>query len=388
MSTSNKRAAKVLVVGGGVGGLVGANALARLLASEIANGSIEVTVIDRSSQHYYQPSFLFVVMNLEQPSRTHRSVRSLLDNRVTFVQAEVDAIDLAARRVVLVGGQSLSYDFLLVAPGVRLDRESIPGLALTEHFYSLESAEVLRQRLGDLEGGHVVVGVSSLPYKCPPAPLEMVLMLDSALRSAGRRDSFQLSFAFPMPIPFPGPGLAGPIGAMLQERSIEQVLSFELASVEEHRELVSTSGQRVPFDLAVVIPPNAPDAVVDRSSFPGGGWIAVDKMTLEVPGLEGVYALGDAAGLPTSKNGSGAELQAQVAARRIRDRLHDVTPTDTYDGTGMAFMVTGLDEAALISSNYTRQASQMSPSRPMHWMKLLYNELYWSLTVKGKLSGE
>lgn len=162
--------AQILILGGGVAGSVIANRLARRLNPGEAN----VAVIDQTGRHSYQPGFLEVACGRIRPDELVRPERTLLDKRVGLRVGEVCRIDTEERRVILADGAEIRFDYLVIATGAELARDQVPGLAAGgHHYHSAGAALDLCRALERFRGGHLVMGVTSLPYKCPPGPPDL-----------------------------------------------------------------------------------------------------------------------------------------------------------------------------------------------------------------------
>ena len=163
--------AKVVVLGGGVGGTLVANLLHKELGRDAS-----VTVVDPTGMHVYQPGFLYVALGQANGRWLTRDERTLLRRGVELVVERAVRIHPEAGTVQLERGGSLDYDYLVLSTGARLVPEQVPGLAEATHeFYSLEGAQRLREELSRFKGGRIHVGIAGIPYKCPPAPIEFML---------------------------------------------------------------------------------------------------------------------------------------------------------------------------------------------------------------------
>ena len=155
---------RVLVLGGGSGGLVAANKVKRLLGKEV-----EVTLVDRNTHHEFMPAYPWVAFGMREPEAIRRPLANLEKRGIRYLQATVEALDPERNRVKTTAGE-LSYDYLIVSLGA----EALPSPAQDGHApWSLEGALKLREALRTFKGGKVVVGVSSPYYPCPPAPYEV-----------------------------------------------------------------------------------------------------------------------------------------------------------------------------------------------------------------------
>jgi len=190
---------RILILGGGVGGTLTANLLSRRLHAEIDRGDVELTILDADGAHVYQPGFMYIAMGGEREERLRKPERSLLDDRVRLVIGTAARVDESARTVTLTDGTILPYDELVLATGSRILPEAIEHFDTeAEHFYSAAAALHLRHALDAFEGGKVVVGIASMPYKCPPAPLEVSFLIEAELRERGLREKSEVHFCSPI----------------------------------------------------------------------------------------------------------------------------------------------------------------------------------------------
>ena len=181
---------RIVILGGGVGGTLTANLLARRLSRRIKREEATITVVDWTGNHVYQPGFMYIAMNGDKADKLQRPERTLLDKRVELVVGEVSRVDELERTVVLSDGRALRYDYLVLATGSRITPDEVPHYATeAHHFYNAPSALRLRHALDDFVGGRIVVAIAGMPYKCPPAPLEVSLLIESELRQRGLRTS-------------------------------------------------------------------------------------------------------------------------------------------------------------------------------------------------------
>jgi len=189
----------VLVLGGGVGGTLVANLISRKIKKQIDAGEARVTVVDATGEHLYQPGYMYIAMGNQDPKSLRKPERRLLDDRVDLVIGTITKIDEESRQVELADGTKLDYDELILSLGSRILPETIEHFEEeAHHFYSEEAAAKLRKALDSFTGGKVVVGIASMPYKCPPAPLEVVFLIEAELRERGLRDKSELHYCSPI----------------------------------------------------------------------------------------------------------------------------------------------------------------------------------------------
>ena len=373
----------VVILGGGVGGTIVAN----LVAKEVGDRA-RITLVDPTGIHVYQPGFLYVAVGQEQPTSIQRAESQLLRDDVKLVIDTATLVDPEARKVILKSGRTLRYDELLLATGSRTVMDEVPGGIAAHDFYTMQGAVRLFHTLKDFEGGTIVVGVAGIPYKCPPAPVEFVFLLDDYLRGRGIRERSQIKLLSPLNRAFTIEATSKLVQPILAERGIELTGFFNVESVDPVAKTVtSLEGETVGYDLLILVPPHRGQKVIEDSRLGDErGWVPVDKNTLKHTKFANVWAIGDATNIPISKSGSVAHYEASVAAAEIVAAVKgEAPPAHVYDGKVMCFLETGRGEATTISFDYDHPPVSPSPARRWHWAKALFNKTYWHTVPQGRL---
>jgi sulfide:quinone oxidoreductase len=387
---------RILVIGGGVGGTLVANLIGRKLRHEIAGKQAAVTVIDTLGEHVYQPGFMYIAMGGERAERLRRPEKSLLDARIELVVGEVVQIDETTARVTvsdaLGGEQSLSYDYLVLATGSRILPELIPDFETeTHHFYSAEAAARLRGALDAFTGGRVVIGIAGMPYKCPPAPLEVAFLIEAELRERGLRDRSSIDFCSPIGRAFTIESVSEMATPVLEQKGIGLHTFFNVESIDADRHMLqSLEGEELPYDLLILVPPHrGAQVLVDAGLAPApGGWLPTDRETLQVGGRANVFALGDATDLPLSKAGSTAHFEAPVVAERVAalvQRRDIDLAKGRYHGRVMCFFEIGDGKGTLLRFDYDHPPRPPRPNRIWHLGKVIFNKTYWHTVPRGRV---
>ncbi len=374
----------VLVLGGGTGGIVAANRLAR----ELGDGH-KVVLVERDPVYRFAPSFLWVMSGVRQPEQVSADLRRLTRHGVELTHSEVRAIDADASRVETSTG-SVPYDRLVVALGAELAPDALSGFDEAAHnVYTLEGALSAGRALRSFEGGRVVVLVSRLPYKCPAAPYETALLAEALLRRHGVRSRTSIDIYTPEPFPMPtaGPILGEALRGILEQRSITFHPEKAVERIEPTtRELVLADGERAGYDLLLGIPPHrAPAPVRDSDLAAESGFVPVDRATLATK-AEGVFAVGDVTTIPIAggkflpKAGVFADSQAEVVARRIVAELRGRAPSRVFEGKGACFVEMGDGVAAYATGDFYAEHEPRvrlrRPGRHWHLAKVAF-EKYW-----------
>ena len=382
---------RVLILGGGVGGTLVANLLVRKLRREIARGEAEVTLVDEKGQHVYQPGFMYIAMGGERAERLRRPERSLLDREVQLRVGKITRIDEATGTVALEDGSEIGYDQLVIATGSRIVPEEIEHFAEeAQHFYTPEAALKLRQALDAFRGGKIVIGIAGMPYKCPPAPLEVAFLIESELRDRGLRERTEMHYCSPIGRAFTIESVSEMATPILEQKGIELHTFFNVESIDQERKVVqSLEGEELPYDLLILVPPHrGAKVVIDSGLAPASGWLPTDHHTLLVGGRPNVYAIGDATDLPLSKAGSTAHFEAPIVAERITAAIQGRAPSGKhadYTGKVMCFFEVGDGKGTLLQFDYDHPPKPPTPNRFWHLGKIVFNKTYWHTVPRGRV---
>jgi sulfide:quinone oxidoreductase len=383
---------RIVIVGGGVGGTLTANLLARKLAKRIDHGDAEVAVIDATGAHVYQPGFMYIAMGGERAEKLVKRERALLDRRVRLVVGTVNRVDEATRTVSLTDGTVLPYEHLVLATGARILPEAIEHFeAEAHHFYTAEAALKLRRALDAFKGGKIVIGIASMPYKCPPAPLEVAFLIESELRERGLRTASEIHYASPIGRAFTIESVSEMATPILAEKGIELHTFFNVETIDPERKVVqSLEGEELPYDLLILVPPHkGQQFLMDSGLAPApGGWLPTDRHTLKVGGRPNVYALGDATDLPLSKAGSTAHFEAPVIVEEIAAAVAGRAPAGkhaSYEGNVMCFFEIGDGKGTLLQFDYDHPPKPPKPNALWHLGKIVFNKTYFHTVPKGRV---
>jgi sulfide:quinone oxidoreductase len=343
---------RVLVLGGGFGGVAAANRLRGLLPADD-----EIVLVDRRTHFMMGFRKTAAVIGREPMEEGMRPLSALRAKGIDVRQADIDAIEPAARAAT-VGGERIEADALIVALGAQTVPGAVPGLA--EHAYNVyETHDVPRaaEAFASLDAGRLAIGIFGVPYKCSPAPYELALLANDRLRERGSRAT--VTVFTPQPMSLPVLGKAG--CASIEDRLAGQMIEFRPDSKAERVEsgrVVLAGGGEIGFDVLFAVPPHrVPQVVVDAGLAEPGGWVKVDPRTLETS-FEGVYAIGDVVGIPMAnkqpfpKAGVFADSEGRVVGERIAAGLSGREPDSIFDGEGYCFLEIGGGEAMYVRGNF------------------------------------
>lgn len=339
---------RVLVLGAGFGGLE----LTSILSDEFGD-ELDLTLVDRSDHFVFGFSKLDVMFGHATPEGVRLPYSSIVKPGVQFRKESISAIDPIARRVRTDAG-SYAADILVIALGADYDVTATPGLAEGgNEFYSVAGATRLRDIIPTFSHGHAVVGVTSTPFKCPPAPSEAALLLHDDLTRRGVRDACSISLVMPFgtPIP-PAPDASRVLMGAFAERGITFVPDRLVRALDPGRHMVVLDdGSELPYDLFLGIPKHRVPDVVAASGMTEDGWIPVDRGTLMTK-FPGVFAIGDVNSVGTPKAGVFSEGAGRVVAEILTAQFRGAPPPPPYGGAGSCYIEFGAGAVGRVDVNF------------------------------------
>ena len=390
----------LLILGGGTAGTIMANHLRKRLGT----ADWRITVVDRSSQHLYQPGFLFLPFGIYGEKDIIRQTIDFLPEGVDFVQAEIDRVTPETHAVTLQDGRNINYDLLIVATGCRTAPEETEGMLGPKwrdnihDFYTLDGARALRSKLASWPGGRLVIHLNEMPIKCPVAPLEFSFLADTFFRNKGLREKVSLTYVTPLSGAFTKPKASKKLSHLLKDKGIELVADFTAEKIDQERNvLVCYDGREVPYDLLVTIPTNMGDDAIQRSGLGDDlNFMATHKHTLQSLTFPDVFVIGDATNLPASKAGSVAHFESETLTDNILLYLAGKPLKEEFDGHSNCFIESGNGKALLIDFSYEHEPHEgpfpfpfgpmrlLEESRINHWGKHAFRWVYWNLLLKAR----
>ncbi len=376
---------RILIVGGGMGGTILANNLARRLAAELRSGKARITMLSASDKHMYQPGLLYLAVGRMAPDELYRDQASLLEHDIEFHVDPVEEFRLDKNEVRAKSGKVHGYDILAIATGSRPVPEEIPGLAENaEQFYTEESAIKMFKRLQAFQGGRIVLAMG-VPHKCPMAPLEIIFMLYDYFKDRGMLDKVKLHYTYPIGRVHTLENVAKWAAPEMDRLGITYETMFNLKEVDGAKKVVrSEEGGETPYDLLITIPAHRGMEVIEKNGLGQRGWIPTHRHKLTMDGRSNVYVLGDTTNLPISKAGSTAHFEAETLGENIAAIVKLGVPVRDYDGKVFCFIEAGKDRATYASFDYQNPPQPKAPTRAVHWFKVAYNKLYWA-SARGLL---
>ena len=338
----------VLVLGGGFGGLATANKIReRFAASEV-----KITLVDKKDWFMVGFAKLWIIRGERTFEESTGSLRGLEKKDINFVKEEIIDINLEGMQVK-TNQQTILYDFLVVAMGAALAPEKVPGLV--EYgmiLYDHNHLAKIRDAILGIKSGKLAICITGMPYKCPPAPFEAALLIDSMLREAGTRGAVQIDIYSPAPLTLPaaGPDVSSNVLKMLDSEGIQFHPSCRVSSVEKETLIFENSSAS--FDLLLAIPPHtAPTVIAESGLASQDGYIKVSRDCTTK--FENVYAVGDVTSMPAGsgavpKAGIFAEGEAEAVAKSIITKITSGGGPELFHGKGGCFLESGRKTAALV----------------------------------------
>lgn len=358
---------RILILGAGFGGLAAANFLQKNLSS-LSSAEYEITIIDQKDY------FMMGLVNLWILSGTRSLEDSKIDlNRlekrgIRFLNNKITGIDIASKTVKTTGPSTpgIEYDYLIIALGTEYALEEVNGFLENGGFnlYDPEQVPELREKLLSLKKGKIAICITSIPYKCPPAPYEASLLINDILVKNGTRDSIDIDIYTPTPITLPvaGAKVSQDVLNLLNNNHIRFHPLHKIQSVPKIGKIGFENGNWSKYDILIGIPPHRIPEIVRNSGLLAQGqkWINVDKFSLRTK-YENVFAIGDVTEIKVNGNvaipkaGVFAEAQAKVVSQQIIDDIaNDKTkrPPSRFEGKGFCFMEIGNEKAGYVVADF------------------------------------
>lgn len=364
---------QVVIVGGGEAGLT---VSARLLKE---CPGLDVAIIEPSDQHDYQRMWLMVGGGVIQPEEARRDKAPLMPQGAEWIRDAVVSFEPASDSLVTASGETISYKFLVVAPGIQAKWDLIPGLreSLGRNgvcsAYAFETLVATWDTIRDFAGGVALFTQPAGEIKCPSGSQEMCYMAEEHFRRTGVRSNTQMIFVSGAAALFPVAQYAQVLDQLAIEKGVEVSLELNLVEVRSATKQAAfrggTSGEErvIDYDLLHVAPPMGPFDFVAQSELAGrGGWVEVDSHTLRHARFANVFGLGDASSLPTTKTAAAVRKQAPVVANNLIAALERRPLTAKYDGFSLCHILAGYDSVISAEIDYNGMPVQDCVARLLH----------------------
>jgi sulfide:quinone oxidoreductase len=392
----------IVVVGGGTAGITTAARLLKHLRKEKLTG--QILIIDPAEDHYYQPIWTLVGAGVYPREFSRRKERDLIPPGVNWLQQEVSEFQPDRNVVITKQGCVVSYRYLVVCTGLKLDWTKIPGLAESVgkdgvcSNYSYATVESTWKNIREFKGGTAIFTQPLPPIKCGGAPQKIMYLADSYFRRSGIRKKSEIVFCSAAAAIFSVQKYTDTLNNVLKRKGIVTRFKHNLVAIRPEvkeavfRNLDTDKEVVMRYDMIHVTPPQGPCDFVKNSLLANSeGWIEVDKLKLQHVRYPNVFALGDCSNLPTSKTGAAIRKQAPVVAQNLVAAMKKQPLAATYDGYTSCPLVTGYKSLVMAEFDYNQQPSETFPidqGRERYSMylvkKYVLPRLYWNFMLKGR----
>ena len=390
---------QIVIVGGGNAGI---SLAAQLLRK---NHALDIAIIDPTDKHYYQPAWTLVGGGVFDIASTERSQASVMPSGVKWIKQKATGFTPEENRVNLDSG-AVTYDYLVVCAGIQLNWNAIKGLTETLgknnvcSNYSFESAPYTFECIKNFKGGKAIFHNPSTPVKCGGAPHKIMYLATDYFRKHGVLPKADVQYWSGGARLFAVPKYEKTLLEVVKRGNIKLNFMYNLTEIDGPNKKATFVGfgeankdevRVVDFDMIHVTPPqSAPDFIKNSSLANAGGWVDVDKGTLQHVRHANIFSLGDSSGLPTSKTGAAIRKQAPVVVQNLLDCIAGRTPSELYTGYTSCPVVTGYGKLVLAEFDYTNTPMETFPfdQSQERWSmyllkKYILPRMYWSAILKG-----
>ena len=363
-------AKQVLILGGGFGGLTSANLIRKNLSQE----ECQITVIDKNQYFMMGLVNLWILSGSRRLNDSQVALNKLEAKGIKFLNDEITSIDLNENSITTKANHNrLKYDYLIIALGAELAPERIMGFK--DHgescfnIYDSKQVPCLREKLFSVKSGRIAVCITDVPYKCPPAPFEVSLLINDILVKNKTRDFIDLNMYVPTPIALPAAGakVSQDVLKLLNNNHIKFYPMHKLTKVLDEKTIEFENGNKTGYDLLILVPPHQVPRVIKNSDLLGDKdqrWIHVDRFTLRTK-YKNIFAIGDVTEIRVDnattvpKAGIFAEGEAKAVSQQIIYEIKNSNgdkESTKFDGKGFCFMEIGNKKAGYIDTDFYNEA--------------------------------
>lgn len=397
-SSTTKDHYQVLVLGGGTAGITVAAQLRRKLKD------CDIAIVEPSAKHYYQPLWTLVGAGVFPKEQSEREESAFIPEGADWIREHVAEFHPDENYIVTRQGRKIGYDFLVVALGIQIDWDKIPGLkeGLGRHQicsnYSYQQVDYTWECVRNFKGGTALFTMPNTAVKCGGAPQKIMYLAEDHFRRSGVRDKSQVIFASAQGNLFAIEKYRKTLEKVAARKAIDLRFKHNLVEVKPDtkeavfEQLDTRERIVIPFDMIHVTPPMGPPDIIKSSLLANAaGWVDVDKYTLQHPKFPNVFPIGDCSGLPTSKTGAAIRKQAPVLVQNLISAIKGEPLTAKYDGYTSCPIVTGYGKLVLAEFDYEGKPQETFPfdqSKERLSMYLLkayaLPRLYWHGMLRGR----
>jgi sulfide:quinone oxidoreductase len=396
---------KVLVLGSGSGGLAFTSKLLEYLSP------VDVAIVDPSTYHYYQPFWTLVGGGVGTKEETRKENKDLIPDGVTWFKQAVSKVNPEKKSVTLVNDQNVSYDYLIVSTGLKLNWDKIDGLTgnLGKNgvcsIYEYDQVDYVKECLKNMKAGVALFIMPPTPIKCAGAPQKIMYLADSMFRQNGVRDKVQVHFAAAGKVIFGVPEFAKALDKVVKEKNIQTHFMHKLIGIDAAKKTAifdvtaadgTVTKKTMQYDILHVVPSMSAHNYVAESGLAVEegdlkGWLAVNKFTLQHLKYPNIFGLGDVTGVPNSKTGAAIRKQYPVVVKNLISAMNGMKLDEAYDGYSSCPLIVDFGKVVLAEFGYENKLmpsfpfDQTIPRKSMWILKRwLLPVLYWYGMVKGR----
>ncbi len=413
---------QILIVGGGTGGIMTAATLLK------KNRSLDVAIIEPAEYHYYQPAWTLVGAGTYDFEKTKRTMASVMPKGATWMQDFATSLDPDQNTVVTKKNGAITYDYLVLSPGLVMDTSLIEGLteALDKGVVcsNYTDPEHTWEVLKNFKGGNAVFTQPSTPIKCGGAPQKTAYLAADYFRKSGKMHNTNVIFATPGSVIFGIKPVRETLTKVIDRYGIhfkpfyapfkidaeKKVIYFKYTAKTDAQINFKPDGNigetmsedriiEMPFDMLHLAPPQAaPKFIKDSVLANEAGWLDVDKFSLQHIKYTNVFGLGDVAGIPTAKTGAAIRKQVPVVVDNLLQMIaHQHKGDLAYNGYSSCPLVTAYGKMVLAEFDYDGNFTPDPKLKQMlifdsskeHWRLWVLKKyglpyLYWNKMLKGK----
>lgn len=400
----SKPSYKVLILGGGAGGI----SVAAKLNRSLNQGSI--AIVEPSEKHYYQPLWSLAGGGVVSKEETVKSEADLIPEGVTWIKENVVSIDPVSKTVSLSHNMTVAYEYLVVATGLKLNWDKIEGLGSNLgkngicSVYQYDQVDAAAEMIQSFRGGTALFVMPPPPIKCAGAPQKIMYIAENIFKNNGIKHKTKIQFATAGKAMFGVPVFAQALDEIVKEKNIEPKYMHKIVGVDAEKKLAvfdvtdadgKVTRQSLNYDLLHLVPTMSAHSFISESSlaFQDGdqkGWLAVDKFTLQHVKYPNIFGVGDVTGVPNSKTGAAVRKQYPVVVKNLLAVMNGKEPKEKYDGYSSCPLITDIGKVMLAEFGYDGKLMPTFPVNPAvprtsMWIlkKDILPKLYWYGMLKG-----
>lgn len=396
---------KVLILGTGTGGLAVTSKLLEYLSP------VDIGIIDPNQYHYYQPYWTLVGGGVGTKEETRQETKNLIPDGVDWLRHAVLKVEPEKKTVLLENQEVVSYDYLIVATGLKLNWDKIEGLAgnLGKNgvcsIYEYDQVDYVKECIHNLKSGLALFIMPPTPIKCAGAPQKIMYLADSMFRQRGVRDKVQVHFASAGKVIFGVPDFAKALDKVVKEKEIKTHFLHKLTGIDAAKKVAffdvtgvdgTVTKKSINYDFLHVVPSMSAHGYLAESGLAvtegdQKGWLAVDKHTLQHLKYPNIFGIGDVTGVPNSKTGAAIRKQYPIVVRNLVAMMNKMPLTEMYDGYASCPLIVDYGKVILAEFGYDNKLlptfpfDQTQPRTSMWILKRhLLPKMYWHGILRGR----